>query len=122
MSKISIKATVVANDQVVASNSQSKRTPVVTRVQLESGEYIFVNTLSEVRSLLESGRYSIFANHVRGKDNNAPFEKGNLCSSYKEAIEYIASDPEGKYRVDLVLRNRQYSADELVAIATDLDF
>lgn len=122
MSKIKIRATVVANDQVVASNSSLRRTPVVTRVQKSNGEYVFVNSLDEVRSLLESKQYSIFANHVRGKDNNAPFEKGQLCLSYREAIEYIASNPENKYRVDLVLRNRQYSADELVAIATDLDF
>lgn len=121
MSKINIKATIVANGQEVASNI-AKRTPVITRVQLNNGEYNFVNNLNEVRSLLESGNYSIFVNHIRGKDNNAPFERGQLCASYKEAIEYIASDTENKYRVDLVLRNRQYSTDELEAIASSLDF
>lgn len=121
MSKINIKATIVANGQeqeVVAA----KRTPVITRVQQNNGEYSFVNNLNEVRTLLESGAYSIFVNHIRGKDNTAPFEKGILVNSYKEAIEYIASDTENKYRVDLVLRNRQYSTDELEAIASSLDF
>ena len=119
MSKISIKATVVANGQEVgANNSQSKRTPVVTRVQQSNNQYTFVNTINEVRSLVESGSYAIFVNSIRGKDNDAPFEKGQLCASYKEAIEYIATNSNNKYRIDLVLRNRQYSKDELEAIAS----
>ena len=122
MSKIKVKATIVANGQEIVAANTAKRTPVVTRVQTNNGEYSFVNSLNEVRSLLESGNYSIFVNYVRGKDNNAPFEKGVLCASYREAIEYIASNPESKYRVDLVLRNRQYSTDELEAIASSLDF
>lgn len=121
MSKINIKATIVANGQEIVN--QPRRTPVVTRVQ-DQNKYRFVNLIEEVSNLLSSGNYSIFVNHIRGKDNNAPFEKGQLCSSYKEAIEYIASNcsSENKYRVDLVLRNRQYSADELNAIASNLDF
>ena len=122
MSKIKVKATIVAENNVVASNSQYNRTPVVTRVQVNNNEYTFVNNLNEVRSLLESGNYSIFVNYVRGKDTDAPFKKGQLCQTYREAIEYIASNPESKYRVDLVLRNRQYSTDELEAIASSLDF
>ena len=121
MSKIKVKATIVAENNVVASNSQS-RTPVVTRVQVNNNEYTFVNNLNEVRSLLESDKYSIFVNYIRGKENNCPFEKGKLCGTYREAIEYIASHPESKYRIDLVLRNRQYSTDELEAIASTLDF
>lgn len=123
MSKIKVKATIVANGQeIVASNSQSKRTPVVTRVQRSNSEYSFVNTMDEVRSLLESKQYSIFVNHVRGTNNNAPFEKGQLCGTYREAIEYIASNEGNKYRVDLVLRNREYTKSELEAIASSLDF
>lgn len=120
MSKINIKATIVANDNVVAGNL-ARRTPVITRVQIDEG-YTFVNNLDEVRKFLETGNYSIFVNHIRGKNNNTPFEKGQLCPNYKEAIEYIASHSEKKYRVDLVLRNHKYNADELKAIASNLDF
>lgn len=118
MSKI--KATIVVTEQEVAS--QFKRTPVVTRVQDQNQKYRFVNKMEEVKSLLSDGNYSVFVNRIRGKDNNAPFEKGQLCSNYKEALEYIASNSTEKYRVDLVLRNREYSADELEAIASNLDF
>lgn len=121
MSKIKVKATIVANDQIVAGNT-AKRTPVVTRVQTNNGEYSFVNTMDEVRSLLESKQYSIFVNHVRGTNNNAPFEKGQLCASYREALEYVAANSNNKYRIDLIARNRQYSKDELEAIASTLDF
>lgn len=119
MSKINIKATIIAN----SNDSNAGKIPVITRVQVDS-EYRFAKDLSEIRSLLESGKYSIFVNHIRGKENKAPFEKGQLCSSYKEAIKYIASNcsSENKYRVDLVLRNRQYSPSELEAIASSLDF
>lgn len=118
---IKVKATIVAENNVVAGNP-AKRTPVVTRVQQSNNQYTFVNTINEVRSLVESGSYAIFVNSIRGKDNDAPFEKGQLCASYKEAIEYIATNSNNKYRIDLVLRNRQYSKDELEAIASSLDF
>lgn len=124
MSKINIKATIVADKNTVATeNTVAKRTPVITRVQTNTGDYEFVNSLTSVRELIISGKYSIFVNYIRGKDNDAPFKKGKLCLSYKEAIEHIASqETSERYRVDLVLRNREYSSDRLAAIAANLDF
>lgn len=110
---ITIKTTIV--DAVI------KKVPVVTRVQTNTG-YEFINSLTSVRECLMTGDYSIFVNHIRGKNNDAPFQKGHYCASYKEAIEYIASHEEDRYRIDLVLRNREHSSAELAAIAANLDF